>query len=133
MSACGICGVLKTYDPNIDDDLLSRYIDTNKYPVRVVKCKMGEDISSIQSELNSGIVSISGAKNTVDATVTCERLYNIRSSSNSVKILAMIIGMIICAFITVFNVTPLYSVFVVLYQLLWTIPNIISARLYINR
>lgn len=133
IAGCGICGVLKTFDPNIDDDLVSRYIDTNKYPVKVVKCKVGEDISTVHEEVNSGIVSISGSKNTVDAVVACERLFNIRSSSNTVKILAMIIGIILCSFVTFFNVTPLYSVFIVLYQLLWTIPNIISATLYINR
>ena len=133
IAGCGICGVLKTFDPNIDDDLVSRYIDTNKYPVKVVKCKIGDDISTVREELNSGIVSISNAKSTVDAVVACERLYNIRSSSNTVKILATIIGIILCAFIAFFNVSPISSVLIALYQLLWTIPNIISAALYINR
>ncbi len=133
MSGCGICGVLKTFDPNIDDALLSKFIDTKKYPIRVVKCKTGDDIVSVLEEVNSGVVSINGAKNTVNATVTCERLYNIRCSSNTVKILSMVIGMILCTFMTLFNVSPLCSAFVVLYQLLWMIPNIISSRLYLNR
>lgn len=133
MAASGICGVLKTYDPNIDDELLRKFIDTKKYPVKVVKCKLGEDISHVQDQLNSGVISISGSKNTVDATVTCERLCNIRASSNTVKMLAMIIGMILCSFIALFKITPFCSAIVVLYQLLWTIPNIISTKLYINR
>lgn len=133
MSGCGICAALKTFDPNINDIMLSKFIDTKKYPVRVIRNKVGEDIAFVQEEVNSGVISTSGAKSTIDATVTCERLYNIRSSSNTVKILSMIIGLIICGFITAFNVTPFCSVFVVLYQLLWMIPNLISSRIYLNR
>lgn len=129
MAGSGICAVLKTFDPNIDDKMLSKHIDTAKYPIRVVKCKVGEEVGVVQDEVDSGVISTNGAKNTVEAAVTCERLYNICLSANTTKIVAMIIGIVISAFIAIFGVTPFYSVFIVLYQLLWMIPAIISGKL----
>jgi len=131
LTSCGICAVLKTFDPNIDNKMLAKYIDTSKYPVRVVKCKLGEDLGNIYDEIDSGIISTSGAKNTVDATVACERLYNIRTSSNNVKIVSMVIGMILSLFVALFGVTPFSSLIVLLYQLVWTIPAIISGKMYL--
>ncbi len=133
MAGCGICGILKTYDPNIDNELLARYIDTTKYPIRVVKLGVSDQSAEVAETISSGVVSISGAKSTVDATVTAERLYNIRSSTNSVKILALIIGVIHSVFITIFKISPFHSAIIVLYQLLWMIPTLISTKLYIIR
>ena len=133
MAGCGICAVLKTYDPNIDNELLARHIDTSKYPIRVVKLGVDDKSAEVADAISSGVVSISGAKSTVDATVTAERLYNIRSSTNSVKILALIIGVILSVFVTVFKISPFHSGIIVLYQLLWMIPTLISTKLYINR
>lgn len=131
LTSCGICAVLKTFDPNIDSKMLSKFIDTSKYPVRVVKCKLGEDLGNIYEEIDSGIISTTGAKNTVDATVACERLYNIRTSSNNVKIVSMVIGMILSLFVAFFGVTPFSSLIVVFYQLIWTIPAIVSGKMYL--
>ena len=128
MTECNICGIVKTFDPNIDDKMLASYIDTSKYPIKVLKCKPGDDIGVVQEELDSGIVSIGGAKNAVDATVTCERLYNIKSTVNLIKIVSMIIGMLICMLIAIFGVSGMYSMFVVLYQLLWMLPALILGK-----
>ncbi len=131
MTSCGICAVLKTYDPNINDKMLSTFIDTTKYPIKVIKCKLGDDFGEIHDDIDSGIISTNGAKSTVDATVTCERLYNIRMSANNVKVVSMIIGMILAAFMAVFGVTPFASLIVAVYQLLWMIPAIVSGKLYL--
>ena len=131
ITACGICAVLKTFDPNIDDKMLSGFIDTNKYPIKVVKCSIGEEFGIVHDELDTGIVSTGNAKNTVEATVTSEYLYNIRNSANNVKIVSMIIGIILCMFVAFFKVNPFASVIVAAYQLLWAIPALISGKLYL--
>ena len=131
MTSCGICAVLKTFDPNINDKMLASFVDTSKYPIKVIRGKIGDDFIEIHDELDSGIISTSGSKSTVDAIVTCERLYNIRSSANNVKIVSMIIGMILSAFIAIFGITPFSSLIVVLYQLLWMIPALVSGKLYL--
>ncbi len=131
MTSIGICAVLKTFDPNINDKMLSSLIDTSKYPIRVIRGKIGECFVDVSDEIDCGIVSVNGAKSTVDAIVTCERLYNIRSSANNVKIVSMVIGMILSAFVAFFSLTPFASLIVVLYQLLWTIPSLVSGKLYL--
>lgn len=129
VKSCGICTVLKTFDPNIDDKMLSKFVDTSKFPIRVVKCKIGDSLGEVKDEIDSGIISTGNTKNTVEAAVICENLYNIHSSSNSVKVIAMAVGVLLSVLVAIFNIAPLCSLYVALYQLLWAIPAIVSGKI----
>ena len=127
MNSCGICAVLKTFDPNINDALISKFI-SNKYQLKVLKLTANEKMGAVAEELDSGIVSITGSKNAVDATVICEKLYNIKSTVNLVKVISMVIGIIISVIFAVFGLSLINSLFVVVYQLLWILPAFVLGK-----
>ncbi len=125
----GICVGIKSFDPNIDDLLLAKKIKAMKYPVKVIRSKTVEDIPHTFERCDSGIVSKRSVKALLKTVTLCERVSNAIKTSLIVKVLAMLIGVVVMVFIHAFgNSVELSSLYIMLYQLFWTIPVFLISR-----
>ncbi len=128
----GMCVGIKSFDPNIDDMLLAKKIKAMKYPVKVIRSKNVEDIPHTFERCNSGIVSKHSVKSLLRTVAKCERVSGVIKTSLIVKLLSMLIGIVVMAFVCAFGGgAALPSLYVMLYQLFWVIPVLVISRFMI--
>ena len=128
----GVCVGIKTLDPNIDDEMLSRRVKTEKYPVKVLKCREASEASSKVESIESGIVSRNSTKSLLQTFALCDKVHHITKTNNLIGLFAMFISIIISAFVVIFGMTTgVYSIYVALYQLFWIIPMFIISKVFI--
>ncbi|MHB1153609.1 MAG: hypothetical protein ACYCWE_09970 [Eubacteriales bacterium] len=130
----GICVGIKTFDPNIDDLMLSTKIKISKYPVKILKCKTTADVNEVSERLDSGIISKSSAKALLQTLALCDKVVNVTKNNIMVKIFSIIISLILSVIILILGMsTSIPSVYIALYQIFWMIPMIIITRIFIGR
>lgn len=130
----GISIGIKTFDPNIDDQMLSTKIKISKYPVRILKCKSSADINEVSERLDSGIVSKSSAKSLLKTLSLCDKVVNVTKNNTVVKIFAVIISLILSFIIFILDKSvSIPSLYIALYQIFWIIPMIIITRILIGK
>lgn len=128
----GMCVGIKTFDPNIDDRMLSQRIKLTKYPVRILRCRGLDDMSESLEEVDSGIVSKGSSRSLLQTFVLCNRVLYVLRTSVIVKILSVILGVLLVTVAMLFNsVGSVTSVYVALYQLFWILPVYIISKIYI--
>ncbi len=128
----GMCVGIKTFDPNIDNRMLSTKIKISKYPVKILKCRGSEDFSETRESIDSGIVSKNSAKTLLQTLSLCDRVNYMTKTNLVVKIFAMIVSVVLLSFVLVLGHSAnLPSVYVALYQLFWILPMAVIAKLFI--
>lgn len=116
----GMCVGIKSFDPNIDDMLLSKKLGAMKYPVKVIRSKTVEDIPHTSERCDSSIVSKRSVKELLKTVASCERVGSAIKTGFIFKILAMLLGVVVMVFVLFFNAgTYVRSAYSVLYQLIW--------------
>lgn len=131
MYKSGICVGIKTFDPNINNDMLSRKINLSKFPVRILKCRTKKDISEHCKHIESGIVSKGSAKSLLHSVALCSKVLQCGKVGLAVKIVSFIIHLIILAILSFANVSGFASIFIALYQLFWILPILFISKFYI--
>lgn len=125
----GICVGIKTCDPNIDDEMLGKYIPLDKYPVKVLKHGDSPDENyKRKKRVDSGIVSKSSPKVLLEALALCDKIQHATKIGVIIKLFATIIPIGIIAFLLFNQVFEFSSLYVSLYQLFWMIPIFIASR-----
>jgi len=128
----GMCLGIRTFDPNIDDSMLDRRIKLSKYPVRVLKCSQGTEMSKIEKRTDSGIVSKRSAKNLLKTLTYCDKVLQIIKTNIAVKIFSIIASIIAVGLIIFFGgIDKTNSLYVLLFQIFWMIPMAVIAALFV--
>ncbi len=129
LNRTGLCVGIKSFDPNIDDVLLSKKIKTAKYPVKVVRSKNVEDIPHSVEKCSSGIVSTGSVKALLRTVAACERTSGVIKTGLIVKVLSMLIGVVVMSLIYAFgDIMTVSSLYITLYQLFWAIPVLLISK-----
>ena len=130
----GMCLGIKTFDPGIDDELLARFIDLSRYPVKIIKCRSMTDKLTTEEKADSGIVSKKSARSLLKTLSLCEKVNSSAKTGTFVAMLSVIIGFAISVFLLFQGLSMSVSgVYVALYQLFWLIPTLIISHLNITR
>jgi len=129
----GICAVIKTFDPNIDDALMSDSIKISKYPIKIVKCSKDEKLGITEEKLNSGIVSRSTTKALLQTVVLCDKLYAAMKTNKVIKLFSLVVSLVIMTFLTAFSAASanIPSLYIAIYQLFWLLPAYIVTKLFV--
>ncbi len=129
----GICVGIKTLDPNIDDEMLSRRIKLDKYPVRILKCREAEDNTKVLEHTDSALVSKHSAKALLKAFTLCAKVQRQIRTDVTLNIIAMLVGTLIMLVTLAFGgAAQIPSFYVALYQLFWAIPMALMANVSIQ-
>ena len=119
----GVCVGIKTFDPNIDDQMLSTRIKISKYPVKVIKLRSVDSYNELKPSVNSGIVSKNSAKALLQTMSLCGSVINAVKSSVILKMFSVFVSLILSAVVLMLGLLPsLMSLYIVLYQIFWLVP-----------
>ena len=125
MNAC-LC--IRTFDPNIDNNLLSKLGNTKKIPVRILKLKNYTDIYKVSETIDSGLASKDSLKSFINALLIAGKTKTAIKSNVLIQIVAFVISMVLTILATVFgqgiNAGQLF-----LLQTFWMLPIIFLSGL----
>lgn len=124
----GICPAVKTCDPNIDSDLFRTLLQNKKIPAGIIKsCEAMKDAPSAEKS-DSGVVCISSIARLLRTFSLCDSLRHLTRANVVMKILSLVLGAGIVAFLFfISGLSRVTGLFVLIYQLLWLIPIVIPS------
>lgn len=129
----GIAARIRTYDPNIDDELLTAKLRGKPYNVHVDKQLAAPDEADPLDHLDSGLVSRSSAKSLIHTATMCSRLTHVEHTNGIIRGVALAVSLLIMLFLTILSSSVgISSVYVALYQLFWLVPALIITRLFVK-
>lgn len=120
----GMCIGIKSFDPNIDDSLLGKYINMSKYALKVLKCRFLTEKTVTEDRGDSGIVSKKSPKSLLKTLALCDKVNSVSRGSFVIKVLSILLAFAITGFI-MFKGVSSYDFaggYIALYQLFWMIP-----------
>jgi len=128
----GMCVGIRTLDPNISDFMLSTRVKISKFAVKVLKYHEPFPKRERFERVESGIISKNSPKSLLMTLALCDKVQHIIRTNLVVTIFALIISLIIMAFVLTLNLgMGALSFYIALYQAFWIVPMIIIAKLFI--
>jgi len=122
----GVCMSIKSSDPNLDTEFVTRLLKDKNYPIVVIKLDTS-DTATLETEKEkapTGILSNTSVSNLLRSFIWCDKCRRIITLNNLAKYIGIIISIIILV-VCLLNssshekITP---AIVCLYQLIWTLP-----------
>ncbi len=132
LAKTGMCIAVMTFDPNIDNGLISAEIDIGKYPVRVVKCSSLDEMSTTQENISGEIVSKSSPKALLNALTLCKKIKSALRTNVLAMLLCVAVGSLISLLLLLTGSgSEINSLYIVAYQVFWIILSYIITALSI--
>ena len=129
----GMCACIKTFDPNIDDSLVTMRLGGGRYPFRVLRYNSTEEINRVNERVSSGIVSRGTTKPLLSIIGSCARMLSARKSGFVVGLVSAILASVVVGLLVVSGgASTLGSFAVIIYQLLWTLPVFFISRVFLR-
>ncbi len=123
----GICMAIKSCDPNLDTDFLTKLLRDENYPIVVLKLNNTDTTSleKVSDKKSSGIVSNTSIPNMLRSFLWCDkcrRIISLNHLAKYVAILLSVVFLVACLFNAEAHekITP---AIVLVYQLLWLMPT----------
>ena len=114
----GIYVGIRTFDPNINNELLERQTHFKKADLQVIRLGAEEDIPQVQPKTDSGIVSKGLSKALLKALPVCRKIVKVRKVSTVFKIILSVIGAIAIGFFTFGKLSSILPIYIVGYYLI---------------
>lgn len=124
----GIASVILTGDANINDELVSRFLNISRLPVKVVR-RNGVTSSVHGDRAESGAVSAGTVGSLVSAVTMCDKLYKVLGTLSIARVASVIVsGLLMLLFSILGMGDVVHSVYAVAYQILWVIPALLITK-----
>lgn len=129
LAGSGLSVCVRTFDPNIDEDMIRSKLDLDKYPMRVVRGADFADASVEVPRADSGIVARGTPKALLKAVTYCDRVLDVKKSGSFISLIAAVISVLILALVLITGKSGYFaSLYIVLIQLFWLIPVMLTAK-----
>lgn len=109
----GVSVGIRTFDPNLDNELLKIQTGFSKNDLRVIRLTRDIEIPQSLEKTDSGVVSKGHSKSLIKAIPVCKNIAKIRKVGTILNIVASILGAIllgISVFASMFTINPLLVV-----------------------
>lgn len=126
----GTCVCVKTFDPNIDEEMIFSKVRGKKYPLKVVRNTEGCETTE---RADSGIVTRGTTKSLLQVVSYCDMVLSVKNTNTIISIVSAIVSLAIVFIVTISkNLGALDSWMVVVNQLFWMIPAMLTTKLFIK-
>ena len=126
----GTCVCVKTLDPNIDAEMIFAKVKGKAYPLKVIK---KHDAASDEQRADSGIVTRGTTKSLLQVVSYCDMVLNVKRTNMIISIVAAIVSVAIMFIVSMSNnLGAIGSWLLVVNQLFWMIPAMLTTKLYIK-
>ncbi len=129
----GLYGCVRTFDPNIDERMIAKKVKMKRIPLKVIRYTEPEEVNSYSSKVDSGLVTCGSPKSLLQIISYCDKVLHTRKTNIALAILAILIGAAIMLLLVLSgSIGIANSLFIMIYQLLWLIPMMISSKVFIR-
>jgi hypothetical protein len=126
----GTCVCVKTLDPNVDEEMIFSKMKGRKYPLKVVKLNDGD---GELERAESGIVTRSTTKSLLQVVSLCDMVLSVKRTNMIISVIAALVTLVIMFIVAMSgSLSMIGSGLVVLNQLFWMIPAILTTKLFIK-
>ena len=120
------CLCIRTFDPNIDDELVGALGSIKKYPVRVLKLKDTADIYKTSERVDAPVVAKESLKSLIGALVIADKIKTLMKTNVFLQILAFAAGSLLSVILGLAGqLLGLNAGHLFLFQSFWMLPVII--------
>ena len=124
---------VRTYDPNIDEDMICAKLSIKKPPVKVVRYRSADDVGGVMDKLDSGFVTIGSPKSLLQLLPYCDKTIHTKRTCGALTVMSVIIALMLLAIFAMSSgITSLNSLYVTAYHLVWVLLTFVASRLFIR-
>jgi len=123
------CVCVKTFDPNIDDELLHKLSNIKKFPLKVLKLKDEREVYKIEEKLESGIISRDSLKSMINALLIISRVNRTIRSNNFIHGIAFFFNLALAAGLIFFAPISLSAWILLSVQAFWAVTTLFLSAL----
>jgi len=129
----GMYVCVRTYDPNIDEDMICAKLTMRNPPVKVVRYRSAGDVKGSVERVDSGFVTYSSPKTLLQLLPYCDKTIHTKRTCAALAIMSMIISLMLIAVFTMSSgLAFLRSIHVILWHLCWMIPAYLASKIFIR-
>lgn len=126
----GTCVCVKTLDPNIDAEMIFSKVKGRNYPLKVIKNHEG-DVD--KQRVDSGIVTRGTTKSLLQVVSYCDMVLSVKRTNMIISIVSAIVSLAVMLIVSMSgNLSAIGSWLLVVNQLFWMIPAMLTTKLYIK-
>ena len=129
----GLYVCVRTFDPNIDERMIARKVRMKNMPLKVIRYASMEEVGAYEEKVDSGLVTCGSPKSLLQVISYCDKVLHTRKTNIALNVLAIIIGAaVMTLLILADSIGLMSSVFIILYQLLWLVPMLLSSKIFVR-
>lgn len=130
LSDSGMYVCVKTFDPNIDEDIINRQVTGEGYPLKVIKYKGTEEITKYSARTEGGIVSRGTTKALLQTIAFCDKIISAKKTGYVLSVASVVLTVLGVCFLmlTGGGFASIKSMVLAANQLFWIIPALISTK-----
>lgn len=129
----GLYGCVRTFDPNIDERMIAKKVKMKRIPLKVVRYNGAEEVGTYTEKVDSGLVTSGSPKSLLQIISYCDKVLHTKKTNIALAILAILVGAAIMMLLVLSgSIGIMNSLFVIIYQLLWLVPMLLSSKMFIR-
>ena len=129
----GMYVCVRTYDPNIDEEMICAKLAMRNPPVKVVRYRSSDDVKGHVERVDSGFVTYSSPKTLLQLLPYCDKTIHTKRTCAALAIMSMIISLMLIAVFTMSSgLAFLRSIHVILWHIGWMIPAYLASKIFIR-
>ena len=129
----GMYVCVRTYDPNIDEEMIFAKLDMKDPPIKVVRYRSADDVRGYVERVDSGFVTCTSPKTLLQLLPYCDKTIHTKRTCGALAIMSMIISlMLIAVFSMSSGLAFIRSIHIILWHFVWMIPAYLASKIFIR-
>jgi len=129
----GLYVCVRTFDPNIDERMIARKIKMKRMPLKVIRYNGTEEVTAYSEKVDSGLVTSGSPKSLLQIISYCDKVLHTKKTNIALAILAILVGAAVMLLLVLSgSIGIMNSLYIILYQLLWLVPMLLSTKMFIR-
>ncbi|MBR3991578.1 MAG: hypothetical protein IKI91_05530 [Clostridia bacterium] len=129
----GMYMCVRTFDPNINEDMIASKTDLKDPPVKVVRYREESEVDSVSERADSGLVASGSPKSLLQIIPCCDNTVRTKRDCVALGIVSSIIGGLVVLLMSITGgLGHLSSLLVAAYQAVWLIPAFLISKLFVR-
>ncbi len=133
LSSNGMTLCVKTFDPNITDEMLISKLNLKSPPVRILRYQTEDTPHMFNERSSSGIASTSSPKSLLQLLPYCIKAIHTRKTCIVLSVMYIVISILLFAlFLVSSRLAEISSLIIVIYNIVWMIPSFLAVRIFLR-
>ncbi len=124
---------VRTYDPNIDEDMICSKLSMKEPPIKVVRYRNANDARGVCERTDSGFVTYASPKTLLQLLPYCDKVIHTKRTCAALTVMSMIISLMLIAVLTMSSgIGFLRGIHMIAWHAVWMLPAYIASKIFIR-